>query len=414
MSDPQGTELSGKTLADRYKVETPLSQGAMGAVFIARDQRTGGEVAVKQLIDPAQARRFEIEGRLLARLDHERVVKVLDHFAQGRDRFLVMELIEGPSLLEVLQDHGQPGIDLDEVLMFTRNACEALEYVHGQQVVHRDVKPSNLILSAEGVVLVDFGIARVVSADGATTAIGTPGFMAPEVMIAGNASARSDVYGIAATLWTLLGGKPPPFGHQEELVAQLPRSAKPIREPLFQALQPMPEDRQASAATFAEELGQPLAEVGGRGVELSAPGPEPKREVLESIARTAAGLFDAAATSIALVDSAGGLVYQAAWGAGAEEIVGVTLGPGEGIAGAVAQSARAEVISDCRGDSRFAAGIAAGTGYVPHTMLVIPLEENGLVRGVLTVLDRRDGELYGAEDLARATLFADLALVALE
>jgi GAF domain-containing protein len=109
------------------------------------------------------------------------------------------------------------------------------------------------------------------------------------------------------------------------------------------------------------------------------------------------------------------LVYQAAWGAGAKEIVGVRLPAGVGIAGSVVAGGEGIAVPECRSDPRFAAQIAAGTGYVPNTMLVVPLKstEGGVV-GVLSVLDRRDGGAYDERDVMRAESFAELAVVALE
>ena len=107
--------------------------------------------------------------------------------------------------------------------------------------------------------------------------------------------------------------------------------------------------------------------------------------------KTAAGVFDAAATSIALRRSDGGLDYQAAWGAGADEVVGMRLRPGQGIAGRVLATGVGEVIQDCRNDPDFAAAVARGTGYVPYTMIVVPLVPDDVSVGVLTVLDKRDG-----------------------
>jgi GAF domain-containing protein len=124
--------------------------------------------------------------------------------------------------------------------------------------------------------------------------------------------------------------------------------------------------------------------------------------------------FEAAAASIALTDTTTGeLVYQSAWGAGAREIVGVRLPPGTGIGGSVARGGQPEAVGDCRSDERFAARIAAGTGYVPYTMLVVPLMRVDRPVGALTLLDRRDGRPYGPGDVERASLFADLAVQAL-
>ena len=124
---------------------------------------------------------------------------------------------------------------------------------------------------------------------------------------------------------------------------------------------------------------------------------------MEAIVRTAAGMFDAAACSIALTDPTNGeLVYEAAWGAGASEVVGMRLPTGVGIAGAVVASGDGVFVPECRKDPRFARQVAAGTGYVPYTMVVAPLVREGKTIGVLSVLDRRDGGPYLREDLARS------------
>src|SRR5437764_13990403 len=111
-----------------------------------------------------------------------------------------MELVRGVELGALLKQRGSPGLPVDQSIEYVRHACEALQYVHDQQIVHRDVKPQNLILAEEGVVLVDFGIARQideVEIEG-TAGIGTPRFMAPEIIAGGHVSPRTDVFIVAA------------------------------------------------------------------------------------------------------------------------------------------------------------------------------------------------------------------------
>src|SRR3954453_13868739 len=171
----------------------------MGAVYRARDASSGQEVALKHRLDTRQSERFEIEARLLALLRHPRVVEVVDYFTAADGHYLVMELVRGDDLGVVLRERGNPGLPLSESIEYALHACEALQYVHEQQIVHRDVKPRNLILGEQGVVLVDFGIATQLddtSDEGGTVGIGTPKFMAPEVFVGGNVSPRSDVFGI--------------------------------------------------------------------------------------------------------------------------------------------------------------------------------------------------------------------------
>ena len=175
-----------------------------------------------------------------------------------------------------------------------------------------------------------------------------------------------------------------------------------------------PERRLPSMQAFADGLGGRLPTERGRDIGVSAEVGEATARVLSAVVKTAAGVFDAAATSIALRRSDGGLDYQAAWGAGADEVVGMRLRPGQGIAGRVLATGVGEVIQDCRNDPDFAAAVARGTGYVPYTMIVVPLVPDDVAVGVLTVLDKRDGSSYDVSDLARAGMFADLALAAID
>ena len=409
---PAGLELGG-----RYRVVEPISSGAMGAVYRAEDGETGTHVALKRLTDTRHQARFEIEARLLGVLRHPRVVKVENYFTDETGHYLVMQLVEGPNLKEVLERAGRPGLSLAEAIEFTLQAAAALQYVHEQQIVHRDVKPQNLILSDEGVVLVDFGIARQLDEeeeDSGTAGIGTPRFMAPEVFAGGTVSPRSDVFGLAATLWTLLTGKPPVYADPTKLTEIVPEAGPELEATIRAGLEMVPERRVASVAAFAKALGSPLITTTGESLALSVEQPDAPRALMEGIVRTAAGVFDAAACSIALIDRiTGELVYQSSWGAGAHEIVGVRLPPGTGIAGAAVESGHAEAV-DTRNDPRFATRIAEGTGYVPYTMLVAPLIRGDEPIGVLSLLDRRDGGLYGQADSARAMLFAELAVTALD
>jgi eukaryotic-like serine/threonine-protein kinase len=404
----------GTRLAGRYEIEAPLSAGAMGAVYRARAE-DGGPVAVKRLLDPSQADRFEIEARLLSGLGHPRVVAVIEHFEDEGSRYLVMGLVEGSDLNQLLLRDGSPGLPVDEAIGHAREASEALQYVHEQNVVHRDVKPHNLIRGENGIVLVDFGIAREqVPGDSGTRAIGTPLYMAPEVLVGEEISPRSDVYGLAATVWALLTGKPPSYDDPTPLAESVEGVSPELERTLRAALQIRPERRLASVEALAAGLGTPLGPSEGRSLALSIERPAAPGELLEGIVRTTAGVFEAAAASVALVDPATAeLVYQAAWGAGADEVVGMRLAPGHGLSGSVVASAEGQAIPDCRSDPRFAESVAKKTGYVPHTMLVAPLRSGDEVIGALSVLDRRDGGSYGPGDLVKADLFADLAVAAI-
>ena len=398
-------------LAERWEVVAPLGDGAMGSVARGRDTVSGRAVAIKRLLDVRHAARFEIEARLLMRLQHPRVVRLLDAFSAGPERYLVMALVEGEDLRARLVAHGGGGLPADEAVAWIVEVCEALEYVHDAHVIHRDVKPSNVVVGPAGAVLVDFGVARDLGDAGlATQAIGTPLYMAPELAAGGAPSPRSDVYGAAATLHALLTGRPPQYGAVGEALPDVPG---PVTDALHAGLALDPARRPPSAAAFARLLGAAPAAERGRSLAASVGAPQRPRAVLEAVARAAAGIFDAAAASIALERPGGGLRFEAAWGAGADEIVGVELEPGTGIAGSVAVVGRPLAIADCRADPRFQAAVAAGTGYVPHTLLAVPLRAGERVIGVLELLDRRSGEPYRDADAHGAEHLATIAAVAL-
>ncbi len=216
MSTPQeqAEPVAGDAFDGRYEIVAPISSGAMGAVYRAIDREEGREVAVKRLLDVRHAARFEIEARLLATLSHPRLVKVLDHASDEQGAYIVMDLVHGVDLGAILKRNGQPGLTIGDAIEYARHGCEALQYVHDQQIVHRDVKPPNMILGDEGVILVDFGVARALGAeeDQGTIAVGTPRYMAPEVFAGGTVSAASDIFSLAATLWTMVIGAPPRYG----------------------------------------------------------------------------------------------------------------------------------------------------------------------------------------------------------
>jgi putative methionine-R-sulfoxide reductase with GAF domain len=416
MATPDIADLTPGTHLGRYRIEGPISSGAMGAVYRAHNIVTDTDVAIKRMLDTQHAQRFEIEARLLAQLEHPRVVKVLDHFQDSSGvYYIVMDLIMGLDLGRALDERGNPGLPVDEVLQYARQTCEALQYVHAQQIVHRDVKPQNLICGDNGVVLVDFGVATQLDAtDTGTVGVGTPRFMAPEVFAGGAVSARSDVFSLGATVWNLLAGSPPVYADDTKLADQVPGVSPELEATLRASLEIIPERRIASVQAFAAALGERLSTSEGASLATSVDQADAPRSLMEAVTRTAAGIFEAAAASVALIDrTSGELVFQAAWGAGAREIVGVRLTPGMGIAGAVVQSGEGQAVPECRNDPRFAAAIAAGTGYVPHTMVVVPLKRGERIVGVLSVLDRRDGSSYGPSDVMRAELFAELAVTAL-
>src|SRR4051812_26022186 len=133
MQDAFAGELTDGFELEDYRIEAPLSAGAMGAVYRAVRTDDGTPVAVKRLLDTRHAARFEIEARLLASLHHPRVVNVVDYFQHPTGHYLVMEMVNGPDLGGLLKDSPGRRLPVENALELTRQACEALQYVHDQQ-----------------------------------------------------------------------------------------------------------------------------------------------------------------------------------------------------------------------------------------------------------------------------------------
>ncbi|MGA5193451.1 protein kinase domain-containing protein [Streptomyces exfoliatus] len=204
-------------VADRYRLHVCIGRGGMGEVWQATDEVLGRSVAVKLMLaqstDPSAGDRFRLEAQTAARLSHPHVVGVFDFGTWDGKLFLVMELVEGDSLA------GSPSDPLilpaERVAVVAAHAAAGLAAAHRQGVVHRDIKPGNLLVDAEGTVkLADFGIARFVDdpSAGLTTTgqiVGTGLYLAPERALGQPASSASDVYSLGCVLYQLLTGRPP-------------------------------------------------------------------------------------------------------------------------------------------------------------------------------------------------------------
>lgn len=202
-------------LKDRYRILYKLGQGGMGTVFLARDLSLEHDVAVKanQSTVDEGGNQFLREARLLAALRHPNLPRVTDYFILDKTQYLVMDYIPGDDLDTLLKRNGpQP---LDRVIPWAQQLGGALSYMHHQipPVVHRDIKPGNIKLSADGqAVLVDFGIAKAIASDQVTaTALHghTPGFAPPEQYGEGHTGPHTDQYALAATIYMLLSGQKP-------------------------------------------------------------------------------------------------------------------------------------------------------------------------------------------------------------
>jgi len=213
-------QLTPGTQLGPYKIERALGSGAMGAVYLAYDERLERRVALKALTEASGAEaheRLHREARAIARLNHSNIAAVYDVFEHEHEAFLVMEYVDGEPLTTLVQSQPVP---IERALEIGLQLTEALGYAHHAGIVHRDVKPANVMLTRDGKVkLLDLGVARVASSDpGAATRssneavpsrAGTPAYMAPERLGGQPADARTDVYSAGVVLFELLTGARP-------------------------------------------------------------------------------------------------------------------------------------------------------------------------------------------------------------
>ncbi len=206
------------TIAGRYRIEGRLGVGGMSTVHLAFDNRLERYVAIKLLAehladDPTFVSRFRREALAAARLVHPNIVQVFDFgFDAGHHQhFIVMEHVPGNSCAELLRDRGH--LDVDEALEIVTQACRGLEYAHRHGVVHRDVKPGNLLVSdSEVVKLADFGIARAADQSSITqvgSVLGTAAYLSPEQARGDEAGPRADLYSLAVVTYQLISGRLP-------------------------------------------------------------------------------------------------------------------------------------------------------------------------------------------------------------
>src|SRR3954465_3605282 len=283
--------LVGRSLEGRYRILERIARGGMSTVYAAVDERLDRLVAVKVMsaalsADPAFSDRFAREARAAARLTHLNAVSVYDQGSEiapdGHHVFLVMELVEGRTLRELLRERGR--LSPAEEISIMQPELSALSAAHRAGLVHRDVKPENILLSDDGIVKVaDFGLARAVESDPTATRtglmMGTVAYCAPEQISKGNADPRSDVYSAGIVLFELLTGTPPYKGESAMNVAwqhvhsRVPAPSSRVKgipseidELVINATDSDPESRPGDASAF-------LAEIADVRAELGLPGP---------------------------------------------------------------------------------------------------------------------------------------------
>jgi serine/threonine protein kinase len=215
---PEGTSAFGRgaMLGDRYRLERRIAAGGMATVWLARDEELDRDVAVKVLSDvlaedPAYVARFRREARVAARVSHPNLVRMFDYSGEAERPYIVMEHIGGGTLADRIRAGAADEIDPDRL---ARELLGAISAIHAAGVVHRDVKPSNVLIDADGRAhLTDFGIAQPEDATQLTSTgqvIGTLKYMAPEVLAGKPATERSDLYALGVVLQEALAGREAP------------------------------------------------------------------------------------------------------------------------------------------------------------------------------------------------------------
>ncbi|NGY62894.1 Stk1 family PASTA domain-containing Ser/Thr kinase [Lentzea sp. NEAU-D13] len=288
------SNVMGGLLEQRYRVDAVLARGGMSTVYRGRDTRLDRDVAIKVMdphltADPAFVARFEREARAAAQLHHPAVVSVHDQGVDGDQVYLVMELIDGGNLRDLLNQRGKlaPAIALSVL----GPVLSALGAAHRAGLVHRDVKPENVLIGPGGQVKVaDFGLARAIAENGVTSdseILGTVAYLSPEQVETGAADARSDVYSAGIVLYEMLAGQAPYRGetaisvayqHVNSDVPSVPEIPLALDTLVRKATRRDPSLRPPNAEAFLGELERVGAELGLTPQPVPVPGSAPEND----------------------------------------------------------------------------------------------------------------------------------------
>ncbi|MHB8587904.1 MAG: serine/threonine-protein kinase [Candidatus Dormibacteraceae bacterium] len=271
---------AGERYIGKYRVKGELGRGGMGAVYLAEQPGLGREVAIKELIrsaatDPVALKRFLQEAQVMARTSHPNLVQVHDLELTGEANYIVLEFVRGKSLRDWLNSGSIPP---PQVFAVMHGVLQALDYAHKHAIVHRDMKPENVLLSDDGMVKVaDFGIARLTDDTGvggtATktgTTVGTPQYMSPEQVASSKVDGRSDLYSAGIMFYELVAGQAPftanesdgPFTLMAKHVQAPPKPPslhRPgldpgLEEAILKSISKRPEDRFQTGQEFDEAI----------------------------------------------------------------------------------------------------------------------------------------------------------------
>ncbi len=279
-STPDPIERLNSALEGRYSVLRELGRGGMATVYLAKDVRHDRDVAIKVLLPDLSATigtdRFEREIKVAAKLQHPHILGLFDSGQANGLLFYVMPFVQGESLGDRIEREGP--LPIDEALVIALEVADALGYAHQQGVIHRDIKPDNIMLSGGHALVTDFGIARAVTDAVGTSkltqtgaSIGTPVYMSPEQSGGADVGPPADIYSLACVLYEMLAGEPPFTGKSSMVIMarhameQVPsirivRASVPeeVEAAIFAGMAKMAADRPKSAKEFAEILGMPL------------------------------------------------------------------------------------------------------------------------------------------------------------
>jgi len=290
-SSEEGRFVPGTLLGDRYRIVSLLGTGGMGEVYRATDLRLSQQVALKFLPaelarDPKFLERFNNEVRIARQVSHPNVCRVYDIGEAEGLAYISMEYVDGEDLHSLLRRIGR--LPPDKAIEIARKLCAGLAAAHDKGVLHRDLKPGNIMIDGRGHVLItDFGLAGVIgSIEGAEVRNGTPAYMAPEQLSGKEVSTQSDIYALAVVLYEMFTGKPPYVASTREELLKLAQQGAPpnprsivkdidpgVESLILRCLAPDPRARPASAFAALAALpgGDPLAEALAAG---ETPSPE--------------------------------------------------------------------------------------------------------------------------------------------
>src|SRR6201985_438448 len=210
------SSMIGTVLSGRYRLEGKLGSGGMFTVYLAKDETLDRQVAVKVMHremseEPDQLERFRQEARAVAKISHPNVVAVIDAGEAGGHPYIVFEYVEGETLKQRINRIG--ALDAQESLAYAIEIARGLTVAHARKMVHRDIKPQNVLIDAEGrAKLTDFGISRQLEQDGMTATgrvLGTTDYVAPEQAMGRGTDQRSDIYALGVVLFEMFTGQVP-------------------------------------------------------------------------------------------------------------------------------------------------------------------------------------------------------------